>query len=384
MRIPILIAILVALVAFPHIARGAPDLATKEVVQGLTVVRDRENPRVFYFFPGEIEIARRDDGGPDLALTLARYTGTVVHGDQGTRSIRPTFYAKVRLLDHGPDAYRKAARELSTRQGVNVSLKPIPVAKLDAELVYARAAESGEEDRVVAGTGFFEPADAEGNTSSMWKERDVFLLLDPTTAQLVENQLKSGSVGLTLAYSFFSRAWSIDDSPGELTTTGDRAAEASLEEALREATANATPQLSVIHSHAVPIVIPKRFRETRIRHYDIDTTYPPDYPSLIVYCFDFRDGGRNGLFEKTIEIEATGVAGGTTRYIARFGSNAPEVVAQTIRFRFAVDLRRPYRWRVEEIKMTGETVRGPWVTSQSWTEIVDASGPIAEARPAPP
>ncbi|HEX6177774.1 MAG TPA: hypothetical protein VF057_05405, partial [Thermoanaerobaculia bacterium] len=259
--------ILMLFVAAPSLVWAAPDLSTKSVVRGLTIVRDREKPAVFYFFPGKIEIARRDDGGPDLVFSVARYTGTIVHGDQGRRSLRPTLFARVRLAEHDRNAVQAAARDLSLQHRVNAVLRPIPVAKLEAQLIYAAVQEDGSSEGRLLGTGFFEPAGAEGGSASMWKERDAFLLVDPATSELLETQLRSGSLGLTLAYSFFSRGWIADDNPGEITTSGDPAFAEALEEALTPAAADAVPRLSAIHADAIPILIPEEFRASRIRRY---------------------------------------------------------------------------------------------------------------------
>ena len=74
-------------------------------------------------------------------------------------------------------------------------------------------------------------------------------------------------------------------------------------------------------------------------------------------------------------------AGGQTRAYLPDGKTA---LTEWPDNRFAVDLRQPYRWRVQETMMTGEIVNGPWVTSDSWTEIIDASGPIFDEGPEPP
>jgi hypothetical protein len=103
-----------------------------------------------------------------------------------------------------------------------------------------------------------------------------------------------------------------------------------------------------------------------------------------VYCFDFRDALREDLFEKAVVIEASGVAGGITRHLAVFKSDAPEIYAQTVRFPFAVDLRKPYRWRAEEVLATGEYRAGRWTESTSWVDPIDASGDVTEWNPPPP
>lgn len=358
------------LLAVPALAAAVPDFSQRLDVEGLTVVRDRESPRTFYFLPNAIEIVTSDDGGPRIAFTVAVYTGSVVHGDQGDRSIRASFYARVRRADHDPLRYRNAADELARRFGPGTVLREIPVSRLDAKLVYAGP--DGIEQ--TAGEGFFEPVD-EGPRGVVWQERDVFLALDPVNAQLVERLLANGDPGLTLSYAFHARAWTAADAAGEIAAEGFDAA--ALEEIAADAQGpQAEPAQVLVQADAIPIRIAEELRASRMQRYHLESTTPPDYASLVVYCFDFRDELRAGLFEKVVVIEASGVVGGTTRHLAVFSGASPEIYAQTVRFPFAVDLRKPYRWRAEEVLVTGELQVGDWMESTSWVDPIDATGDV--------
>lgn len=359
------------LLGLPAFAAAVPDFSQRMDVAGITVVRDREAPRTFYFLPNAIEIATADDGGPRLAFTVAVYTGSVVHGDQGERRLRASFYARVRRADHDPLRYRRAADELVQRFGPGVVLREIPVSRLDAKLVYAGA--DGSER--TAAEGFFEPADGAPWGGATWQERDVFLALDPVNAQLVEHVLENGDPGLTLSYAFHARAWVAADAPGEIDAEGiDPALLGELAEDGGESPEQ--PAEIVVQADALPIRIAAEHRAARIERYHLESTTPPNYASLVVYCFDFRDALREDLYEKAVVIEASGAAGGTTRHLAVFGSDTPEIYARTVRFPFAVDLRKPYRWRAEEVLTSGELKVGDWIESASWVEPIDATGDV--------
>ncbi len=349
-------------------AGAYPDLGTQFSIGELTVIRDKESPNTFYYLPDDLVIPEREDGGPHLAFTVAVYTGRSVHGDQGERYVRSTFFSRLRRTQREPTAYDDALSSLQQQFGSRVILREIPLANVEARILYSDV--DGEQHH--AGDGFLEPA-AGGQGRTLWHERDVFLSFDNATAQILKRQLEEGSLGISLSYSFYAYAWLASDGDGELTGSADIVDEltdtTSTEDAER-------PELIAIKSDAFPIRIGEAFRDSRIRLYHIDETMPPDYASLVVYCFDFRNEEREGLFEKVVLVEASGVAGGTTRHSAVFSSDSPDVYARTVRFPFAVDLRKPYRWRVEEILETGEFQSSRWRESETWADIIDASGDV--------
>ena len=259
-------------------------------------------------------------------------------------------------------------------------------ARRHPELVHTRLGDdSSDPGDETLGTGFFEPRDADGRAGALWRERDVYLTLDPRTAEILEAQLRSGGAGLSLSYAFFARAWTGADDQGELSASGDPEIAEEIAGALETSSTASTgttsteePPLELLSAEAIPIRIPAEFREDRLRRYFLDAMAPPSYASLIVYCYDFRDSEREELFEKTIEIVAQGIGGGDTVHRAVFDADSPDVYARTVRFPFAVDLREPYQWRVQEIHWSGETIQGEWRDGGSWAEILDASGPVAE------
>src|SRR5690606_41905936 len=224
-----------------------------------------------------------------------------------------------------------------------------------------------------AAEGFFEPADGAPWGGATWQERDVFLALDPVNAQLVEHVLENGDPGLTLSFAYLQRAWVAAVAPAVIDAEGiDPALLGELAEDGGESPEQ--PAEIVVQADALPIRIAAEHRASRIERYHLESTTPPNYASLVVYCFDFRDALREDLYEKAVVIEASGAAGGTTRHLAVFGGDTPEIYARTVRFPFAVDLRTPDRRHAEEPLTSAGRQVGDWTASASRGETVRPAG----------
>ncbi len=356
-----------------------PDLSTQQTIHSITVTQDHSDSHVFYFWPGAIDVATRSsDGGPELALSLARYSGSVVRNDAGETSLRANLYLRLQMASIEPDLLDHVRAQLYQDTGRPVTLRPMPVNRLDASLMLPMV--DGEGDSQIDVNAVVESVGQEAGQTPFWTERDMFIPLDARTAELLEHQLRDGALAMSLNYSVVSRVYDSTQAAGELETSGSgelaEGFDDELDEALAQieaAAAAQTPALISIAANAVPISVDANRFPDRIQRYDIDAALPPSYPSLTVYCYDFREQLRPDLFEKSVEIQAIGVAGGVTTYTTRFNNYQPDLYAQTIKFPFAVDLRQPYRWRSHEILNTGEQLSSAWQQSDSWVGIIDAS-----------
>ncbi len=345
------------------------------MIQSLTVAQDHSQSDVFYFWPGAINLATRNaDGGPELALSLARYSGSVVRGDAGETSLRANLYLRLQMASVDSDLLDIVAARLQQDAGHSVTLRPMPINRLEASLLLPVL--DTENLSQIDVNVIVESVDREAGRTPFWTERDMFIPLDAQTAELLEHQLRDGTLAMSLSYRFISRVYGSTQAAGELDTSGNDELAEELDEALAQieaAAAAQTPVLVAIGANAVPIRLELNEYPDRIQRYDIDAALPPSYPSLSVYCYDFREQLRPDLFEKAVEIQAAGVAGGTTVYTTRFNAYQPDLYAQTVKFPFAVNLRQPYRWRTHEILLSGEQLSSDWQQGDSWVGIIDAS-----------
>ena len=110
-----------------------------------------------------------------------------------------------------------------------------------------------------------------------------------------------------------------------------------------------------------------------VRRIDLNEQLPPDYPSLLVYCYDFRDALDDSLYAKIVEVQATGVAGRPVSVGLTFSRSQPELYAQSVRFPYAVQLARPYRYRILEITRDGDERTGAWIERDSWVSMLDVT-----------
>ncbi len=128
---------------------------------------------------------------------------------------------------------------------------------------------------------------------------------------------------------------------------------------------------ALVRASAFPIGVDAARWPSLIQQIDLNERVPPGYPALEVFCYDFRDGLRDDLYAKQVELVAEGVAGGVVRRTALFSRTQRDMYATNVRFPFAVRLDRPYRYRVTEILDDGLRVAGAWRVGAPWIELLD-------------
>jgi len=341
-----------AFVAAGAAAQARPNLDTARPLAGLTVYADDSRPGLFFYAPGPLHVAQDADGRPDVHFLAVRYTGTAATGDRGRTLQRGLLtFSVTRQVPDGA-ALATARRTLGGGGGLAVELRPLPIRRLEATLVYAAPGRI-EEAPVELSGGHFEEAEGAPATGALWTRRTYSLGLDAASAELFEKALAQGRLLLSLGYSFHAASGEAADTQDRLVSTG-------------------TVTVSV-DVHRWPGLS---------RRMDLNERVPPDYPLLDVYCYDFRDALHPGLYEKQVEVEAEAVGGGPVSARVRFGRDQPDLYARGLRFQVAVRLDRPYRYRVTTVTDAGTSAAGPWLTRGSWSQLLDVTTPgrPAEAR----
>jgi hypothetical protein len=348
----VLIALAGALAVAPAPdASARPNLETPRPVGRLMLYADDQRPGLFYYGPGELAVVSDREGRPDIRFVQARYTGSVVRADQGSRVHRSLLSFRV-AMEAPSAAELQAARQALAAGPRPVELRPLPIRRLDATLVYAPVG-APEPAGTALPDGHFEDAEAEGPAASgaFWTTRSYILGLDPETAQIFGSALTKGQVVLSVSYSFYASGATAEP---------------------------AKPQ--VVRAGAFAITVDAKRWPDFLHRVDLDERVPPGYPLLDVYCYDFSDSRRSALYEKQVEVEAEGVGGRPVVAGARFGRDQPDLYARSVRFGVAVRLDRPYRYRVTEIAEDGTSAVTAWRARASWTELLDVTTP---ADPAP-
>lgn len=371
-------AFALTVLSFAQAAQAAPDLRLGRPAGPLTVYPDDTAHTVFYYPPGDLAIATRSDGSPDLHLLHARYTGSIVTRDQGSAVVRSIFTVRV-VLNGPPPAQLVAARQaLATASGGAVELRPLPIQRVESAIVYAPVSAPADPATPLP-QGHFEAADSPAPHEGYWTERVYTLGLPPEDAQLLSVALTRGSVALSIGYAFLATGIGPDQPLQELSGTP-----ALIEQLKKQIEPPRKPgddggqkadrpAVHVVRAGALGVTADLQKWPGLLTRADINESAPPGYAALDVYCYDFAQGADSPIYEKQIEIQAVGVGGRRVILTAAFNKSQPDLYARSLRFPVAVRLDRPYRFRVTCITQDGTATTTAWRDRASWTELLDVT-----------
>jgi hypothetical protein len=346
LRLLVTAAVLEAALAAPSSAR--PNLDAPRPLGTLLVYPDDQRPRLYFYGPGELQVARGSDGKPDIHFLQARYTGNAANGDRGRVVYRSILGFRVSMTPPAAADLQAVRKALAPLSPASVELRALPIQRLDAAVVYAPLGQPAGEGTALP-PGHFE-ADADAPAAGVyWTTRSYVLGLDPETAELFGGALAKGQVVLSVDYTFYT--------PGPTPSSEPR----------------------VVRAGAFAVSVDAAASSDVLRRADVNERVPPGYPLLDVYCYDFGDSRRPALYEKQVEVEAESPGGGRVAAQARFGRDHPDLYARSVRFGVAVRFDRPYRYRVTEVAEDGTSTVTPWRERASWAELLDVTTPADSA-----
>jgi hypothetical protein len=363
-------------------AVAIPDFRNKQMAGPLIVYPDDKKKGVFYYQPGDLVLATDQEGKPGLHMLQIRYTGTSARDDRMVTMYRSLLTFRIVMNGPIPEEIR-AAKEVLASSNRRVELRPLPVRRLEAVLVYAliQTTEEEEETGILSG-GHFESAEGGGRTdrNAYWNERIYTLSLDENNAQVFWDTLRKGQVVLSLGYAFFANGIAPDQEL--ISLSGSPELVDALHKQLEEKQSSAeneqedVPDAVLVKAGATSVTVDACKWPDLLRRVDLNESVPPGYAMLDVYCYDFNNNIRTDLYKKEVEIEAQGVGGRAVQLHTAFYSKQPDLYARSIHFPFAVRLDRPYRYRIVEVAKDGSISTGPWVTRESWTQLLDVTTPF--------
>jgi hypothetical protein len=356
-------------------AAAVPLLTQREEIGGLIVYPDDKVASVFYYVPGRVQLAATD-GTPAFSFRRIRYTGTRLMGDQGTFAGRGMLSFTVEFENLG--AKVRAAEQVLRGRNRRAELRPIPVEKIEAELVYA-VIESDERGRIASGIWAEPPKEppTEGPSAGRWESKSFEIALNPRTTQVMWEAYEKGGVLLSLNYAVVAGGVSdLNRLPAEAQRRLDelrRAAEGAgaayeePQEAELEAIAR-TVRADALQIKVLPGEHPECFRSV-----DLDAQMPAGYVFLDVYCYDFQNDPKTPIVKKSVEIRAYGIAGGRPKVKVDFRRSTPDECSRSVHFDLAVDLNKGYEYRVMDFDDDGNVTKGDWIAVGDWTGILDVS-----------
>jgi hypothetical protein len=341
-------------------------------MHGILVCPDAKQGNAFYFLPSDLSVKEGPGGRPEMTFLMMRYVGTAAAGDQGKVRYRNILQFDVAMKPRNADSLAAVRRDL-LRTHPRLSFGPLPISRVDAVVHYAPVGDTAS-TRLGKANLESNTERGEGTPTAYWQERTFTLPLDNTTAELFSHSLKKGMLALSVGYAFTARG-KLDADP-EMSAPGRFPARFRklMEEVLPKAdTADSALAEGVVHASAFDITIDTTEYDRYVRQVDMNESLLPGYSVLSVYNYDFNNELRPDLYEKLVEVEAVGAGGGVVRAAAGFQFDQPEITSRSIRFKYAVQLTKPYRYRTRELLHSGEEKVSPWVTIDDWTPILDVT-----------
>jgi hypothetical protein len=352
--------------------QGQAVLGTGRSIEGLKVFADWENPLVRYVAPGTLKLIALNDGSPDLSFLQMIYVGSAATSDQGVFKSRSILSFGVRFSRPTQAQLSAVKAKILAEEGRTVELKVLALQGLQTHLNYVPAEPPPDTPRTipVAGSSALEDATSKGeSTNELCFDRVFTMQPDEASSQVLWSALKLGTCVLSLSYT--AQVMAIDQparvESSDLTLPNQEKPKSKLVSAIDE---------------TIPIQIDTRRDAHKLKQIDINQSVPPGYPALRVFCVDFSNQIRPDLAMKVVEIQAIGVGGKVTELSTTFFANKPDVASSSLRFAFAVDLKRPYRFRTKEVGVDGTSTSTSWKEGKPWGQLLDVTTP-PEKRPTP-
>jgi hypothetical protein len=271
----------------------------------------------------------------------------------------------------GADRVKTTKAKLEGELNKTIQLRPLAIRKLETTLQYTPVREetptTPAPEPTTVGTGNMENEAPESN-GEYWTQRTYTLYPDNETSQLLWSAFEKGQVALSLSYTFFANG--VESSASGGTATGNIPPP--------EADEPPEPKVMAVNGDVVNVTVDGLKERSRFKRIDINQSVPANYAALRLYCFDFNNELREDLYQKTVEIRATSVTGKRILESVAFAKTTPDITSASLKFKFAIDLKKPYEYRVRQVLLTGEEKVGSWKTVKNWNQILDVTTPKEE------
>jgi hypothetical protein len=356
-----------------EMVRAQPDMARKLVLDDFVVYRDAKIYNLFYYLPGDLDVATDNEGKPDFKLLMMRYTGTSAYDDQGSHRSRNLMQMRI-IQSSIPQDVLKTVKQKLKGLAPDPELRTFPIKNLKTVLVYSIVgATDSQEASVSDQEGYFSQENEDIRKDEYWKERNFVVRLDNESATIFWDALQNQQTILSVGFAFYSEVF--NSARTDLSISGTNSVVEKMNEMIKTETENARADTlldtRVVKAGAFEVIIDTEKWPDLIKKVDINEQIPPDYAAINVYCYDFNNELRLDLAQKKVEIEATGVGGEKVTLKYTFRNDAPDIYVCDLKFPYAVRIDTPYRYRVTEITTGGSVSRTEWITKGSWHEILD-------------
>jgi len=335
--------------------QAAPVFSEVEVVSGLKIYPDSERTDLFYYAPVGFALRRVGDK-PAFSFQRFRYVGRRVTGDSDRFFGRGVLSFTVEFISPRDDL-GKASTILGGRLRRRVTLRPVPIAGIRSDLIYAAVEEGGTEETsgiLSGGSWGGTPDSGDSEAGEFWDVRTFSIGADPYSTNLLWETYHNGNVVLALSVAVSAHGVNERRVPGG---------------------AEPISVVRTVFADSIRIeVSPRRYPGLFVSA-DINERMPAGYTFLDVYCYDFQSGFAQdeGIAQVIVEVRGRAISGDLPVERVVFSSSEPDVVKRSVHFRFAIDLNAGYSYRVLEVWRGGEITSGKWTGVSEWNGICDVS-----------
>ena len=359
-------------------ALAVPDFRKSEIVSGVQVFPDDTLKRVYYFAPGDIEMATNSEGRPKFQLVSTRYTGSTITGDQmAARNFNIASFG-VRLRQIPREHFEAARATLRGRHmGRTIKLRALPVNRLVSHVTYAPANDPSA--KTALSDGVLEDVESEADvdvsvSQGFWTRRTYSLKLSSEDAQILTSALDTGRVLISLSYAFMAKGIGSDVPVFDITGSDELTALVPTQTGAGSDQSANGEGLHVVRADTIGLALDTHQWPDLIKRIDLNEGMPPGYPMLWVRCYDFQDENTDDLYMKRIQIEAMSVDDKPILQEITFSAGDPLHNAERVKFNVAIRLDRPYRYRVVEVYGDGRQATDvEWTTQASWASTLDVT-----------
>lgn len=362
----------------PLVCLSQPDASMRTVIDGVVIYRDHFKQSTFYYIPSDLKLVYNENGKPDVRFVQMVYTGTKAAGNQGEKRFKSLLQFKVQ---QGVEINKKVRliKEKLENEANKIELLPIPIYDVKTVLVYAAidGSNSNDSNPFLLSEGSFSEEGKKNSSNSVWNERMYTMTLDNNTSQVFWDAFERKGTILSVGFTFFSKFLNDSLSGIEYVLEGTDSLAKEFEKYLPQEEVQRYEQMSVriIKSSAFTIEADLNQWPDLAEKIDINQLVPSEFPVVEVRCYDFRNELRNDLYGKKIEFIAKAQGGGTTKSYVLFLQTKPGEYVQYVKFKQAVLMSEPLQYRVIEIYQNRPPVEGKWKETQTWSQLVDITGP---------
>ncbi|WP_340200873.1 hypothetical protein [Ascidiimonas sp. W6] len=356
-----------------NLCNSQPLKGSKRIIEGIAVYTDAENPRLYYYEPGELMLAVDGSGKPDFQFLDLRYTGNKCNADIGTKNFMSLVQFGIEMKKMSP-----AVRKLIIKKLGRAELKPLPLSSIATRLILPKETTEANSYQPIGTDGSTQATSAKGynSTTAYWSKRYFTTRLNKHESQLLNKQLTNGHLGLSLSYSYYVKMML----PEEATVSGSEEFRELVAEKDSISEENALQNV-LINSHTISIEIDTEKHPDAIKQIDLNEEIPPSYAAVEIKCYDFSKGLRPDLYMKILEVEAISVNNDKPIITKlQFTKKDTDIFTRYLNFPYAVQTSKPMRYRISEISKKGEKQTFEWIEKPDCTSVIDISAKIEDQK----